>query len=51
MRNKQIVDYADKVIVFWNGASKGTQSVIEYAQKTGKQCEIIKYGDTEKGED
>ena len=51
VRNKQIVDYADKVIVFWNGASKGTQSVIEYAQKTGKQCEIIKYGDTEKGED
>ena len=23
IRNKEIVDYADKVIVFWNGESKG----------------------------
>ena len=41
VRNKQIVDYADKVLVFWNGSSKGTLSVIKYAQKTGKPCEII----------
>ena len=41
MRNREIVDYADKVIVFWDGSSKGTLSVIEYAQKTGKPCEII----------
>ena len=40
-RNKQIVDYADRIIVFWNGSSKGTLSVIKYAQKTGKPCEII----------
>ena len=41
VRNKEIVDYADKVIAFWNGTSKGTLSVIQYAEKTGKQCEII----------
>lgn len=41
VRNKEIVDYSDKIIAFWNGNSKGTLSVITYAQKTGKPCEII----------
>ena len=41
VRNKLIVDYADKVLVFWNGSSKGTPSVIRYAQKVGKPCEIV----------
>ena len=41
VRNKLIVDYADKVLVFWNGSSKGTLSVIRYAQKVGKTCEIV----------
>ncbi|MBQ9099015.1 MAG: hypothetical protein IJY50_06255 [Clostridia bacterium] len=40
-RNKKIVDYADKIIAFWDGHSKGTLSVIKYAEKTGKLCEII----------
>ena len=41
VRNKKIVDYADKIIAFWDGKSKGTLSVIKYAEKTGKLCEII----------
>ena len=41
IRNKKIVDYADKVIAFWNGSSKGTLSVIKYAEKIGKACEIV----------
>ena len=41
VRNKKIVDYADKVIAFWDGSSKGTLSVIKYAKKTGKPYEII----------
>ena len=41
VRNKLIVDYADKVLVFWNGSSKGTLSVIKYAEKMGKPCEIV----------
>ena len=40
-RNKKIVDYSDKVIAFWDGKSKGTLSVIKYAEKAGKPCEII----------
>ncbi|MBQ9759958.1 MAG: hypothetical protein IJW16_01265 [Clostridia bacterium] len=41
VRNREIVDYADKVIAFWNGSSKGTLSVIKYAKKVGKPCEIV----------
>ena len=41
VRNKKIVDYADKIVAFWDGSSKGTQSVIKYAQKVGKPCDVI----------
>lgn len=41
VRNKKIVEYADKIIVFWNGTSKGTLSVIQYAKKIGKPFEIM----------
>ena len=41
IRNKEIVEYADKVLVFWDGSSKGTQSVIRYAQRIGKPLEVI----------
>ena len=41
IRNKKIVDYADAVIAFWDGKSKGTLAVIKYSQKAGKICKII----------
>ena len=41
VRNKKIVDYADRIIAFWNGRSKGTLSVIDYARKIGKPCDVI----------
>ena len=41
VRNKLIVNYADKIVVFWNGRSKGTRSVIQYAEKMGKALEVI----------
>ena len=44
VRNKQIVDYADRVIAFWDGKSKGTLSVIKYAEKKQKPCEVIILG-------
>ena len=46
IRNKEIVDYADKVVVFWNGSSRGALSVIKYAEKVGKPCEVVLTGDT-----
>ena len=41
IRNKQIVEYADRIIVFWDGKSKGSLSVIQHAKKLGKPCEVI----------
>ena len=41
VRNKKIVDYSDKIIAFWDGRSRGTFSVISYAKKAGKICEVI----------
>ena len=42
VRNKQIVEYADEVIAFWDGASKGTLSVIRYCEKIGKPCRVVR---------
>ena len=41
-RNEQIVDYADRVLAFWDGKSRGTLSVIKYAEKKGKPCEVVR---------
>jgi hypothetical protein len=41
-RNETIVDYADRVLAFWDGKSRGTLSVICYAEKKGKVCEIVR---------
>ena len=41
IRNKQIAEYADAVIAFWDGASRGTLSVIRYCKKMGKSCQVI----------
>ena len=35
-RNLQIIEYADVVIAFWDGKSKGTKFVIDNCNKTGK---------------
>ena len=37
VRNKQIVDAADLTLIFWDGASKGTKSVIDYCRKQGRR--------------
>lgn len=42
VRNREIVDYSDEIIVFWDGSSKGTASVIKYAKKAGKPLKIIR---------
>src|SRR6185436_20354972 len=40
LRNKQIVDYCDKLIAFWDGKSKGTLISIEMAKKAGKLLKV-----------
>lgn len=40
-RNEQMVDICDKVLVFWDGISRGTKHTIEYARKIGKPIEVV----------
>lgn len=39
-RNDLIIDYADLVIAFWDGISKGTKYVIDRCNAKGKKIEI-----------
>lgn len=41
IRNKQIIDLADHIYVFWDGHSKGTQYCINYIHKVGKKYTLI----------
>ena len=36
-RNLQIIEYADMVVAFWDGKSKGTKFVIDNCNKIGKK--------------
>ena len=39
-RNLQIIAYADYVVAFWDGASKGTKFVIDACEKQGKKITV-----------
>lgn len=39
-RNLQIIVYADIVIAFWDGKSRGTKFIIENCEKTQKECQV-----------
>ncbi|MCL1882297.1 MAG: DUF2493 domain-containing protein [Defluviitaleaceae bacterium] len=40
-RNLQIIEYADFVIAFWDGKSKGTKFVIENCKKLAVDVKIV----------
>lgn len=40
-RNEQIIEYADVILAFWDGQSKGTKFVIDKAEKIGKEVRVI----------
>ena len=41
-RNIQIIEYADMVLAFWDGKSRGTKYVIDNCEKTGVPVRVIK---------
>ena len=41
VRNKEIVDYADEIVAFWDGTSRGTKYTIDFAKEAGKPVMII----------
>lgn len=42
-RNSEMSNYADCLIAFWDGESKGTRHMINTARKKNMQFEVIKY--------
>ena len=40
-RNLQIIDYADCVLAFWDGQSRGTKFVIEHCKAQGKSVRVF----------
>ena len=47
-RNKEMVEMADKVLVIWDGESKGTLSTINFAKEHNKPITVINLKGTEK---
>lgn len=43
IRNRQMGDYADCLVAFWDGTSKGTKSMIDYMNKLKKPTRVIRY--------
>jgi Protein of unknown function (DUF2493). len=43
IRNKQMAEYADALIVFWDGESSGTKHMINLAKKEGIKVKIVRY--------
>lgn len=41
IRNKQMAEYADGLLAFWDGKSKGTQNMIETAKKLKLKVKVI----------
>ena len=42
-RNDLIIEYADEVVAFWNGKSKGTAYVISKCKKQGKKITVYEF--------
>jgi hypothetical protein len=42
IRNKEIIDYCDRVVAFWDGTSKGTKSSINIANRLKREVNIVK---------
>lgn len=42
IRNKEMADYADALIVFWDGVSKGTENMIKMAEKKNLSIKVCR---------
>ena len=40
-RNDEMVEMADKILVIWDGVSRGTKHTIDYAKKLNKDINVI----------
>ncbi len=40
-RNEELVALADKVLIIWDGKSKGTKHTIDYAKSINREIQVI----------
>lgn len=43
IRNKQMADYADAVVLFWDGKSRGTKNMYDNSNKSGLPVIVFDY--------
>ena len=43
LRNAEMAEYADALVAFWDGESRGTKHMIDLAEKAGLQVHIVRY--------
>lgn len=43
LRNADMADYADALLAFWDGKSKGTKHMIDLATKKGLKVKVVYY--------
>lgn len=43
IRNKEMLNYGDSVLVFWDGKSVGTKHMIDITYKSKKKIKVINY--------
>ena len=41
VRNRQIADYADAALVFWDGSSRGTKYTVEIFEELSKKVTLV----------
>jgi len=46
-RNREMADYADMAIIFWDGSSPGTRNMIDIMKKRKKPCIVINYNESD----
>ncbi len=45
IRNKLVVELAETIYAFWDGKSKGTLSVIQFARRLGKPYQVLVFAE------
>ena len=43
-RNEQMAEYADGLVAFWDGKSRGTMHMINIAKAAGLKVRVVRYG-------
>ncbi len=43
VRNFEMGKYCDNAVIFWDGKSKGTKSMIDIMEKMGKKIALLRY--------